>query len=87
MKFKVAFVAATIVLGSLSIFSSEAYAGYSCRKTYRGNEICSGTKNGQSYYGVKRKSYSGGYTRSGTVGGNSFRETCRKTYSGGTRCY
>ena len=86
MKLQSVVVAASIALGSLSIFSAEAYAGYSCRKTYSGNEVCSGTKNGQSYYSHKKKTYGGGYVKSGSYGGGSFRESCRRTYSGGTRC-
>tara|TARA_B100001250_G_C19527246_1_gene668629 strand:+ start:265 stop:516 length:252 start_codon:yes stop_codon:yes gene_type:complete len=82
MKLQSVVVAASIALGSLSIFSAEAYAGYNCRKTYSGGEVCSGTKNGQSYYSNQRKTYSGGYTRSGSDG----YENCRRTYSGGKTC-
>ncbi len=87
MKFTTLFAVCSIAFGTILISSAETRADYlNCRKTYSGGEVCSGTVNGQSYYGTKRRTYSGGYTESGSSGGNSFYRNCRTTYSGGKTC-
>ena len=86
MKFSPLIYTAIISFSSIIVFSTEANAGYTCRKDYFGNTICSGYQNGNRINTTTRKDYFGNDVTSGTVNGESFSQTCRTDYFGNYVC-
>ena len=75
-----------IALSSIAAFSFSANAGYTCRKDFLGNTVCSGYQNGNRINTTTRRDFLGNDVTTGTVNGQSYRETCRTDFLGNYVC-
>ena len=75
-----------IALSSILAFSLSANAGYTCRKDFLGNTVCSGIQNGNRINTTTRRDFLGNDVTTGTVNGRSFNQTCRTDFLGNYVC-
>ena len=75
-------------IASLSIFSTNSYAGYNCTApNIGGYTTCSGTNSQGESFNIQTRDNGFGHTHiNGTVGGSSINQTCFTNSFGMTSC-